>query len=231
MQNNSFVNEDLLNRIVNHLILNSNYIIDNGLYHGKMGIVIFFYHYSRYVQNSIYEDFAGELLDEIYQELNEDLPVNFERGYCGIGWAIEYLVQKKFVQGNTNEILYDLDRKVIERDLRKINDSSFKKGVGGILYYVYCRLLNNSNKDNSILFDKQYFLELLMHNNILFIDGVDICEKISTYYNYSNIQNQSEIKLSDINLNIINNLLIDIPTSNLGLDNGLSGYGIKLMQL
>ena len=38
-----------------------------GLYNGKMGMVIFFFHYARYTGNSLYQDFAEEFLNEILE--------------------------------------------------------------------------------------------------------------------------------------------------------------------
>ena len=59
----------LLRRIANHLILHSIDIEDIGLFHGKMGVVLFFAHYARYTDSAIYDDFAGELLEEMWNRL------------------------------------------------------------------------------------------------------------------------------------------------------------------
>ena len=99
------VGNDLLPRIARHLIMHASYTPDMGLYHGKMGIVLFFAHYARYMGNSLYNEFAGELLDEVYQGIHTELPVNFESGLCGVGWGIEYLLQYGFMEGDSDEIL------------------------------------------------------------------------------------------------------------------------------
>ena len=70
-----------------YLTINSSFIGDLGLFHGRMGIILFFAHYARATQSKHYEDFAGCLLDELYEEIHEDLPVNLENGLCGIGWG------------------------------------------------------------------------------------------------------------------------------------------------
>lgn len=44
----------LLQRISNHLILNGDLLDNLGLFHGKIGIVIFLYHYSRFIKNSLF---------------------------------------------------------------------------------------------------------------------------------------------------------------------------------
>ena len=51
----------LLERIANHLIIQTSAMDDIGLYYGKIGIVLFFAHYARYTGCSVYEDFADEL--------------------------------------------------------------------------------------------------------------------------------------------------------------------------
>ena len=101
----------LLRRIANHLILHSIDIEDIGLFHGKMGVVLFFAHYARYTDQAIYDDFAGELLEEISENIPETLPINLETGLCGIGWGIEYLIQNGFMEGDSNEILQESIKK------------------------------------------------------------------------------------------------------------------------
>ena len=66
-----------------YLIINSSFVADLGLFHGRMGIVLFFAHYGRAVQDKCYEDFAGDLLDEIYEEIHWDMPVNLEIAFEG----------------------------------------------------------------------------------------------------------------------------------------------------
>ena len=51
----------LLRRIANHLILHSIDIEDIGLFHGKMGVVLFFAHYARYTCLLYTSDAADEL--------------------------------------------------------------------------------------------------------------------------------------------------------------------------
>ena len=138
-----------------YLIINSSFVADLGLFHGRMGIVLFFAHYGRAVQDKCYEDFAGDLLDEIYEEIHWDMPVNLENGLCGIGWGIEYLVQQGFMKGNTDEILADIDRKVMELDPLRMTDLSFRRGLAGIAFYVIARL--NAYREIDILpFDDAY---------------------------------------------------------------------------
>jgi hypothetical protein len=54
-----------LERIANLLLLNASFIENLGLLNGKMGIAIFFFHYARYTNNKIFENYADDMVDEI----------------------------------------------------------------------------------------------------------------------------------------------------------------------
>lgn len=153
------VSSDTIRRMVEHLILNSSFTSDLGLFHGKMGTVIFFAHYARWTGNALYEDFADELLGEIYEDIHTDTPINLESGLCGIGWGIEYLVQNGFMEGDTDEILEDIDRRIMERDPRRMTDLSFRTGLGGILFYATARLTASRESDGQP-FDSLYLNDL-----------------------------------------------------------------------
>lgn len=146
----------LLRRIANHLIINASFMDDIGLYHGKMGVVLFFAHYGRYTGESLYEDFAGELLDEVYLDTHKGLPVNFENGLCGIGWAIVYLLQNEFMEGDPGEILCEIDKQIMERDIRRITDQSIETGMEGISYYLHARLTTRCRTHTNPPFDSVY---------------------------------------------------------------------------
>ena len=139
-----------LERIVNILLLNASFIDNLGLLNGKMGICIFFYHLARKTKSKIYEEFAGELLDEIYDEISIHTPLDFENGLTGIGWGIEYLVQNGFADGNTNDTLFEIDNTVLRGILAKpliINNDKELYGIG--LYYL-ARLKGKTDVDENL---------------------------------------------------------------------------------
>jgi lantibiotic modifying enzyme len=110
--------KDILVQISRHLMLQVNAVSNIGLLNGKMGIAIFFYHYSRYTGNMLYRDFAGELIDDIYADVNMDIPFDFENGFCGIGWGILHLFEEKFVDANVDEVLSEMDQNIMGKDIR-----------------------------------------------------------------------------------------------------------------
>lgn len=149
----------ILKQIADYQILTSVFCSDLSLFRGKMGMVLFFFLYARYSGNVRFEDFAGELLDEVCINLHTSLPITFADGLCGIGWGIEFLKKRKFIEGNTDEILVEIDRIVMERDLRRMSDHSFETGLEGIVRYVRSRL-DSSSDENRSLFDPVYWDDL-----------------------------------------------------------------------
>lgn len=207
-------NDELLNRIARYLIINASFSDSIGLFHGKMGIVIFFYHYACYIKNSIYEEFAGELLEEIYEEVHADVPIGFESGLCGIAWGIEYLEQNKFVEGNTAIILKNIDLFLMEREPKRMIDLSFRHGLAGIGFYVACH--TRVEKETQIVLDIDYFERLSA--------AMTLISKDTDWLSVS-------VSLPDF---LFDEMLViteesswrDLP---MGIEKGLSGLGLKLM--
>jgi hypothetical protein len=158
-----------LQRIANILLINGSFIDNPGLLNGKMGIAIFFYYYSQYTKNKIYEEYAGELIDEIYEEINASTPVDFKNGITGIGWGIEYLVKNKFVQADTDEVLVDIDNTIYKHRINSpilINSGNDLFGYG---HYHISRLLGHKIDDGDLnILIKKYHLIFL----------TDECERI-----------------------------------------------------
>ena len=149
----------ILTEIADKELLRSLSYSDLSLFNGQMGSAIFFALLSRITENHWYEDFAGELLDNICQNITIQIPINFAYGLCGIGWGIEFLKYRGFISDDTDEILSDIDKAVMERDVRRITDDSFDTGLKGIFAYVNCRLM--SKRDNCYLpFDEIYLSEI-----------------------------------------------------------------------
>ena len=172
-----------LKQIAEHHLLNGLFCQEIGLWKGKTGMSIFFFLLSRHTGNHWYEEFAGELLDDVCSHLSLHCPVTFADGLCGIGWAIEFLKKEGFIEGDTDEILAGVDRQVMERDVRRITDASLETGLAGVVAYVRSRLDSQRNS-NSIPFDTSY-LESLNHACL----SVDILWK-SNNYSLDVIKNQ-----------------------------------------
>lgn len=215
--------KELLNRIARYLILHTGSTNDLGLLTGKIGICIFFYRYSIFTKKKHYSDFAGELIDELYDEIHIDYSRSFNKGLAGIAWGIEYLIQNKFVDADADEILEDLDMQILERDVRRITDSSLDTGLEGLAHYVLSRCITG----DSYIITKSYIADLLqsLKNNkkdSLFIAPLRALVEGSEVKYEFNLLNKIALKNKFKN-EVLSNYKLGI------LDNGLTGIAINLL--
>jgi hypothetical protein len=144
-------------RIANYLMLKSIELQDISLYHGKMGIVLALSLYAHQEGKKNLNDFAWDLLQDVYKGVNETLPIGLEYGLSGIGYGITLLKKHGIVDCNLNEVLYDIDQHIMRYDSRRITDFSFRHGAWGLSSYIRLRL-DVERSINS--FDPQYLQEL-----------------------------------------------------------------------
>lgn len=228
---NSYNEASISNKILAHLIINYPFMPDIGLLHGKMGGVIFFYNYAKHSQKDYYEKIAEYLFDNLTGCLFNHTRIDFEHGLCGIGWGIEYLIQNQFIAGNSDEILEDIDRKIMEKDIRRISDFSFATGLEGILYYIITRLESYDRGNNHLHFDSAYLKDLYEsinrpgYGNHL---NREMVNQYNSYYNNRKINYDNTPEISEIfygDLLLINE---DNPNENfIGIKNGMTGFLLK----
>lgn len=119
--------------------------LENSLLYGNTGTCIYLYHLAKAVSNSEYERAADNLLDKVFASLNTSTSPDFESGLAGIGCGIEHLVLNGFAEGNTDEILEDVDNKIF-KILNEGTIVSFEliNGLTGYLFYLIGRLKKHS---------------------------------------------------------------------------------------
>jgi hypothetical protein len=118
-----------------------------GLMYGKMGQVVHCYLMHRLTNKSEYEGNAEKLLDEVISGVPDLINTNFDIGLCGIGYAIEYLIQNNHISGDSNKILYDFDDRIFRSfNENEMTDLSLDSGLTGYLLYFLDRLENKSDE-------------------------------------------------------------------------------------
>lgn len=148
---------DIYIKIVNHLLLRSADCKDISLYHGKMGIVLTLYLYAREQGRTDWEELAWDLLQSVYAQLEENLPYNIENGLAGIGYAVTLLKRNRIFDADLNNILWNIDQKIMSYDPRRFKDFSFRKGALGICSYLQLRQKVETRLNS---FSQSYFHEL-----------------------------------------------------------------------
>lgn len=157
------MNFNLEEKLLHQILLRSSSLKDLGLYHGKIGVVVFLYLYSKIKSNSIYEDVANEMLDDVLSVMNKQLVIGLSSGISGIGWSIEFLIQNEHIEGDTLEICEELDSFIMEKDIRRIKDYSLETGLAGILAYVLIHIFGVSKQHDGIYpFDEMFLNDLYL---------------------------------------------------------------------
>lgn len=227
--NYNLLNDVLIDRMATHLLLNYKHLSGSGLLHGKMGGVLFFFSYSQYTGKEYYEDYACELLKLIQDELNDDMPINFAYGLCGIGWGIEYLIQNGLVEGNSDEILEEIDERVMALDPRRLCDLSLDRGLEGIILYVTARLKSFERKRGSLPFDHRYLADI---DKAISIHQNNISQKTVIYYRTylsERTKCRSPLSFPDEFYGTCSYNIESMHRSPLGVRNGLTGIALKML--
>jgi hypothetical protein len=106
--------EAQLKGIASRLEIMAKQVKTPGLYHGKTGIAVFFFHYANHTKETKYEDLACELIEEIVPQLSENYSVDYENGLTGIAAGIEYLVRENLVDADTDDLFASMDKAFLD---------------------------------------------------------------------------------------------------------------------
>lgn len=110
-----------------------------GLLRGRTGLAIVFFYWARLSGDERYAAFAGQLLDEVLEEIRPNMSLGFRDGLCGIGWGLYYLIRNGFIEGDADDILEELDAIVASFDPNDCTDDSFETGNAGVEFYIASR--------------------------------------------------------------------------------------------
>lgn len=150
-----------------HLILNQ--MPEYGTYNesigmcGKSGKIIALYRLFEVTSDNLWKEQAEKLLDETMEQCGHRTNLSYGTGVLGLGIAIEWLIQKKYVEGDSDLILVEIDKMVFYTiNDRSLCDTGIYDGILGIAYYIHQRVHYRKNMDTpSVLTLKEYFIYLL----------------------------------------------------------------------
>ena len=66
--------------IVQTLIINGSLTEQPGLFHGKTGIAVFFFHYARHTGNALFNEYATYLIDELQNQITPTTSIQYDIG-------------------------------------------------------------------------------------------------------------------------------------------------------
>lgn len=134
------------------VFLSSHMPLSDGLVDGKAGLAIWFCHYARYCRNGKWDEKATRLLEEVLNSVDNQESPDFRSGLAGIGWAIVYLFEHRFINEYPAGALEKIDRKICESDLDLLVGDAFETSVNGIMAYAVERMAcsRRHNKENPL---------------------------------------------------------------------------------
>lgn len=140
-----------------------------GLFCGKTGWAIYLFEMSRIKCDRMLETSAVKLISDVCSQMDSLKLVDLKDGLAGVGLGITYLIKNKFIVGNVNEILHDIDDRIYREIahpilLGKIDTLSKIQ----IVYYLAVRLEDlKPTGENSFLF-KELIMESInaIHKSI-----------------------------------------------------------------
>ena len=129
--------------------------VDINIETGKMGVCLYFFMLADSLKSKIYQQWAEKLLDEIYAQLSQNISVRTIPDLLQVGIGINFLFNRKYVKGNINQALRELDVVLFQRMTVSKNPQVLTYETPGflyILYYLYLRLEKQKpNSDNRFL--------------------------------------------------------------------------------
>lgn len=154
------------------LIKTVNHPNDLGLLNGQMGVVIVLAQCAKQWEMP-FLDYAAEF---IYNHISNSAMsladnISFASGLSGIGWGIEYLIQKQLMIGSGDEICVDIDKKIMTYNITHICNMELSNGLIGIWKYIQARITGNINLNIAIPFNHDYlndWLTIMSHQPMIF---------------------------------------------------------------
>lgn len=128
-------------KISNYLLYRSAYVYTPGLYHGKTGVVLALGLYAEAYGNKILKNCVLDLFEELYDMIHDGMSVGMENGLCGIGYGITLMRKSGVIECDLNDVLYEIDSRIMDYDPRRMKDMTYRKGVAGIIRYIRTRQL------------------------------------------------------------------------------------------
>lgn len=142
-----------------------------GLFGGRMGLCIYFFHQHRITDNIEYKNYAEKILISIYKQIHVELSTDIEDGLIGICYGIIYLIEQGFIEGKINDILKELDDKIFNRlyfSLLSLQPHLYiEEHLKIISYSIYfCKRIQDPNLKN----DEKVVFEQIVIKSINAID-------------------------------------------------------------
>ena len=122
---------------------------------GKMGYCLYFFNLARLLSEPKYQKQAEKILDNIYSELSAEPTERSVYELAQIGTGVNCLIKRKFVEGNINSVLGDIDDRIFKKLAFEKTPITYRTyGIILVLYFV-CMRIEEQKKES----DAKFILE------------------------------------------------------------------------
>lgn len=111
-------------KLMDYILLNAYSLNSSGLYHGKEGIALALFEYSRLTNDDYICENAFEIIQEAIISRNSD--ISFEDGLSGIGYVLNHLIIRGFLDGNLQELYGENIEHIIQELDNTMPDNLYK---------------------------------------------------------------------------------------------------------
>lgn len=163
---------------------------DDTFFSGKTGMLLYEFYLWQATHQKIHYEKANQLINEIFENLNNDNPkfsgASYANGAAGFCYVVTMLNKYRFLEISLDEDLVSLDEFLFESALQLIEKQNldFWHGAFGIVFYFLERLDNISIKQNT-----EFLIEMIINKAI-------ISEKGLWFPNIINTEDSNFINLS-----------------------------------
>ncbi|WP_025141469.1 lanthionine synthetase LanC family protein [Pedobacter jeongneungensis] len=158
--------------IVERLIFNGVKTLNNSLFSGQLGYILYLFESSRLTGEDAREEAEG-LLYELFEKINATTPAfgdySLANGYTGFCLLVNYLEKQGFIEIDVEDELYQLDLAIANKSIAdiKLNNTDFLYGATGYLHYFAERNLSPFIKQNI-----ESLLKRIFENEIIDEEGL-----------------------------------------------------------
>lgn len=229
-------NEVFLQKVFREVLLNCNRTDALGIEQGRMGSILFLAAYTHWRKDEVEDELVGTLIDQFYQKMDVALPCSWTDGLYGIAYGITWLLSNGFMEGEVDEVLSDIDTRIMERNPLRIIDYGWRYGLAGLLYYVLFRLKHwQTHQHEQPPFDADYLeaLENLSRKVLADVNGGAAWEMAMFYVAFREGREVHWEMYPDV-VRVINlgnlEFLSQINEDCYGLKKGWAGLGMRLLE-
>ena len=99
--------------MANYIKIMSSGLNSPGMFEGRSGLSVCLFEISRFLKEKSIENYAFKLLKQSLLSNTKDISIDY--GLSGVGFALHYLIENKFVQADFNELFHDKHLHIIDK--------------------------------------------------------------------------------------------------------------------